>query len=111
MPNYDKQQKFIDAVEKLLKDCKDVLDFGPGQLLLDMLEKEGVSQAELSRRSPLNTRTISTLIHGGRSFTPDTCLALQGAGVVGVKAEVFAFISAVHTIRLKRAAMKASLRE
>lgn len=108
---YDKQIAFINACEKLLAEHKDVLDFAPGQLLMDVMAKEGVSQAAVSRACSLNVRTLSTLIHGGRSFTADTCLQLQGAKLLGVKAEVWAILNAVHVIRLKRAEMKAALSE
>lgn len=51
----------------------------PGETLLEVLESEGMSQAELAERTGRPKKTINGIIKGNVAITPDTSLQLERA--------------------------------
>lgn len=49
----------------------------PGETLLEILEEQGMSQAELAERTGRPKKTISEIVNGKAAITPDTALQLE----------------------------------
>ena len=49
----------------------------PGESLEDILEEQGMTQAELSERTGLARKTVNEIIKGKAPITPDTALQLE----------------------------------
>lgn len=56
----------------------------PGEILTEALEERGMSQAELARRMARPLKTISEIVNGKASVTPDTAIQLER--VLGISA-------------------------
>lgn len=49
----------------------------PGETLLETIEGLGISQAELAKRMELSEKTISEIINGKATITPEMTLQLE----------------------------------
>jgi addiction module HigA family antidote len=49
----------------------------PGESLADLLEEQGISQAELAHRIGMTEQTISEIIHGHAPVTPEIAVKLE----------------------------------
>lgn len=61
--------------------------FPPGEFLREELEERGWSQLDFAAITGKNTRTISEVINGKRSITPETARAFAKA--LGTSAEIW----------------------
>lgn len=69
----------------------------PGAVLAEYLDVAGMSQAELAARCDRPTKTISEIIHGKASITPETAIQLER--VLGASAVLWNNLQANHDLR------------
>lgn len=72
----------------------------PGETLLEVLEEEGMSQAELARRTGLSTKHISQIANGHVPISTDVAIRLERA--TGVAARLWNNLESRHQERLAR---------
>jgi HTH-type transcriptional regulator/antitoxin HigA len=73
----------------------------PGETLRETLEQIGMTQAELSRRVGLSTKTVNLIVKGLAPITPDTALALER--VLNVPAYIWNALEAHYQEHVARA--------
>lgn len=56
----------------------------PGETLADVLEEQGMTQADLARRAGLSKKTVNRIVKGKEPITPETALKLER--VLGIPA-------------------------
>ena len=59
----------------------------PGELLSDILEARGITQAELARRCGILEKTISEIVNGDTSVMADTAILL--GETLGINAQIW----------------------
>ena len=64
----------------------------PGEVLQELLDERGMSQAELSRRTNRPTKTINEIVRGKAAITADTAYQLELA--LGVDMQVWTNLEA-----------------
>lgn len=72
----------------------------PGAFLVEQLNAQGITRAELARRMGKRPEVISTLVHDRNPLTPRTALQLEK--VLGISAEVWLDLKARHDLRRER---------
>lgn len=57
----------------------------PGETLKEYLDEEGISQADLSRRTGISTKHVNQIIQGAATLSPDTAVRLhQATGIPAI---------------------------
>lgn len=72
----------------------------PGETLAEVLEENGMSQAELCRLMGRPCKTINEIIKSKAAITPETALQLEGA--LGIEAEFWVQREATYRLWLAR---------
>ncbi len=73
----------------------------PGEYLEEVLESRGISKTEFAARCGISLKTVSQIIHGKASFSPD--VALQFQNVLGVSAEIWLRLQSSYQLHESRA--------
>ena len=69
----------------------------PGHALAKLMDKEGFSQADLSKRTGITTKTINLIIKGNATISPETAVALES--VLGRPAEDWMRMVSLYQIK------------
>jgi len=72
----------------------------PGQYLEEVLESRGIGKTEFAARCGLSLKTVSQIVHGKASFSPDVALRFQS--VIGVSAEIWLGLLSSHQLHESR---------
>ena len=72
----------------------------PGETLRETLEAEGLTQAELARRTGLSRKTINGIVNGRESVTPDSAVRFEQ--VFNVPATFWMNLQVNHDLHLAR---------
>ena len=72
----------------------------PGEILAEVLEERGISQAELARRMDRPTKTINEIIKAKTALTPETALQLELT--LGVSAATWTGLESTYRQQLAR---------
>lgn len=79
----------------------------PGESLKEYLDEEGISQADLCRRTGLSTKHINQIIQGAAALSPDTAVLLYQA--TGISAIVWSRLEAAWQIQRSETEIRAKL--
>ena len=79
----------------------------PGDTLQELLEHEGLSQADLAERTGRPRKTINEIVQGKAAITPETALQLEK--VLGVDADYFLALEQTYRAALARDKERAEL--
>lgn len=72
----------------------------PGDTLLDVMEAQGLSQADLAERTQRPKKTINEIVKGKASITPET--AIQFERVLGIDADFWLLLEQQYRTQLAR---------
>ncbi|GAA0256688.1 ImmA/IrrE family metallo-endopeptidase [Saccharothrix mutabilis subsp. mutabilis] len=81
----------------------------PGETLKEYLDEEGISQADLCRRTGLSTKHINQIVQGAASLSPETAVLLDQA--TGIPAIVWSRLEAAWQVHQSEIQTRAKLEE
>lgn len=79
----------------------------PGEILGEFLEARGMKKSELAERTQLAPKTISQIINGRASLTPETAVHLER--VLGVSATVWSNLDGLYRLHMAKKADREKL--